>query len=396
VRKALRMSQTSPFFSQVFKYRQTEARSPREDFLSEILAKYLNCVPKNLVWRIIEKSFVPLQLQHGFEELTRGARCEIKTQLRIKSRKILDLVIFSNDQPFIVIESKIFAQFQKHWQVVEQIDNNATDIINIEYDHQLATYGKWLRDANKLTEWPGVVVLLTHGVSAPDDFIYGNLQGYGAVPQHSTWRDLHANILNMLGPITSPAIEPAWKFIGWELCQFLEDQNMGSMDLTSVEIAALNISMGPSRKAIEAFVEISDELWRRKLGLLQNKKRSTALEVGDSRIWSWIYFDDPQRIYLAFGVYFSPVVGNMTTSIPPLPDQEHAFIAVGSDSSTRSGTLPEDWHNVAGDQYVVKPIALNCRLTAERFPNFMLRIVEENWEVIEAVKKQYAIEVAPL
>lgn len=385
------------FFERLFRYRAREKRAPLEDFLSEVLADFLNQAPVDHANTFIENSFVPAELRPKFRDVVNGRSCKARTQARITGGKYLDIIIEIEDNPLIVIENKLWASFQYHVNLRneefnEQENEDVKEKKEIQYDHQLVTYGRWLADVPKPKDWPGVLCVLTHASQPPSDFIPANTARYGAVPYLQLWRSLHGEITKTIGLTEFGPDLPAWRFIGQELRSFLEVNSMTSSDLNPIDISSINVSMSPLRKVTSVFSEIGAELLQRFPDKFVRRGQSNIVELENSRVWGWTYFQGPEKMYLAYGIYFSPVVGQMSTAIPPLADQEQAFLVVGSDShaiNIAEDGLPEGWSRLGDETWLVlKPFPLTNRRNEERFPQFVVRLIQENLEDIDIILEQ--------
>ena len=372
-----------PLFLKLFKYRQSEKRTPTEDFLTEILTDWLSRLSPELRRDFTASCFVPETLRDRFRAMVGTNDLEIRCQVSIANRKSLDMLISSGGLPLIAIESKIAARFQSHRRDTDTPDLEST---SEEYDHQLQTYGRWLASQPMPDGWPGVITLLTHISMPPADFEPFNREGYGAVPHTFFWRTLCARVGNAIGPAINSADEPPWKFIGRELCHFLETNDMNATDLEASEIAAMNVSMAPARRTTELFAEVGADLAQRYPDDINARRRGSGYEVENSRAWGWSYLKGDGDIYVAYGIYFYPFAGHLVELGPAAPPHEQAFIGVGSDKvALPSGqTLPTtSWLGVAENWLVIHPIALSERLTGERLPQFFLRSIDKRMSDVQ-------------
>jgi hypothetical protein len=293
--------------------------------------------------------------------------------------------------PMIVVEVKIGARFQRH-AVDRPAEIGAGPDADAETVHQLASYGRWLREAPSVAGWPGVVSLLTHQVAPPIDFTADNIGIYGAVPHIVHWRTVHAALRRLVGNDDAEPLAPAWMFVGLELCRFLEDQKMSSSDLTSTDIAALNVAMEPSRSLPGIFSEVRTEITHRRPGLLNARKTDWNNEPENSRIWGWTYFEGAGKVYLGYGLYLAPAGGELATAEPPMPEVDHAFLSVGSDIAGLAlshDPVPSGWHAMTERFQFVKPLPLVDRERGERLPTFLLRKLAEEAPAIAALHQGF-------
>jgi len=394
-----------PFLQRLFRYRATEKRTPLEDFLSEVLADFINRAPSAEVEQFILDCFVPAEMRNAFRLMLSNQRIDARTQVRLPDGRRLDLLLEVAGRPIIVIENKTWAAFQMHKRPASGERDGPTDANNgrekadakeqpaAEYDHQLVTYGRWLAGTMMPVDWPGVLVVLTHAARAPLDFIASNVSHYSVVPHIIHWRNVHARLRRLVGPNDEQPSVPAWKFVGQELCVLLERYAMDSSDLSSVDISAINVAMSPLRKLEAVFAEIGAEILQHNPHQLIARGQSLEIQHEHSRFWGWTYFQGAGKLYVAYGVYFAPVTGELATTKPALSDQEHAFVAVGCDERTLDpgpNGFPANWVQVGDGWYVLKAIPLGARRIEERFPQFLARLVQEEFETILAIRDAHA------
>jgi hypothetical protein len=389
------------FFNKLFRYKATEKRTPLEDFLSEILVYFINQAPIDEANAFICNCFVPLTLKNTFFSICDGKRIAARTQVRITGNKCLDILLEIENQPLLIIENKIRAAFQYH-MVANPADeqDDSQDIIKeekeITYDHQLVTYGRWLVETVKPDQWPGIICVLTHASQPPQDFLASNSSRYHVMPHLQLWRNTYTNLKKLIELPGEISVDNSWRFVGRELCAFLEINEMSSSDFSPVEISSVNVAMGPLRKLNVIFAEVGAELLQRFPDRFVRKDQSSHIELENSRVWGWTYFKGPQQMYLAYGVCFSPIVGQFATANPPLADQEQVFIVVGSDKHAMNDDengSPEGWSRLGDETWLfVKPFPLSNRHNNERFPEFVMRLIQENFEgVISILEKDRQI-----
>ena len=145
----------------------------------------------------------------------------------------------------------------------------------------------------------------------------------------------------------------------------------------------------PFQKLDSVFSEIGAELLQRFPEKLLRRRQKHQVELAHTRIWGWTYFQGPNEMYLGYGVYFVPLSGSFSTALPSLPEQEQAFLVVGSDGSAISvndGELSVGWSRLEdGTWLVIKPIPLSNRRNGERFPQFIIRSIQENIDDISKI-----------
>ncbi|MDE4914489.1 hypothetical protein PQI07_27885 [Methylobacterium sp. 092160098-2] len=411
----------SGLLHRLFRYRATEKRTPLEDFLTEVLADFIARAPPPEAEAFVLDCFVPEALRDAFRSIVAGRSIEAATQVRLPDGRRLDLLLQVGGTPLIVVENKTWAAFQMHARRVPErggdqgageaaelpeaapvvadppADAEEGDPPAVEYEHQLITYGRWLASAPKPEGWPGVLVVLTHAAQAPEDFVAGDGARYGVAPQLIRWRELHARLRRRVGAGAADPQVPAWMFVGRELCTFLETHAMDSSDLTPVEIASVNVALGPLRKLTAVFAEVAADLQQRYPDAFSARDRDSAIDQDNGRAWGWTYFKGG-KFYVAYGVYFSPLSGEFATTEPPLPDHEHAFVALGAEERAIDPGpegLPAGWVRIGDGWLLVRPFPLSDRRTGERFPQYLCRLVQDAWPEMLGIKDGREAATAP-
>ena len=358
----------------LFKYREREKRSPLEDFLSEVLAALINSLPRARSVALVRACFVPRLLWTHFDQIAAEGTTLARTQVTTDDRKRLDIVIEIEGRPVIVIENKLYSQFQMHRHhpsegAPQQAGNNIAE--EARADNQLLTYGRWIARMKGREDWPGVIALLTHATLPPSDFV-DHSSSYAAIPHLMHWRGIHSYLSE-----TSPndghlSDDATWFFLLKELKLILEAHQMDSTDMNSRDIAALNIYMSAGRRFKPAMAEISSDILSRYPGEFTPTGASYEIDEDDSRAWGWTYFQG-RKFYVSYGLYFSPIIGDFQQVSPPLPEFEHAFISVGAEANELKlpgDGLPSGWHVARDGYYVVKPLSLSG-MNGRRFPEFI-------------------------
>ena len=375
-------------FDRIFKYRQSEYRSPTEDFITEILAEFIRYAPSPIAMKIVRELFVPIPWRAVFDQESRQGPMDVVTQKWLPGGKYLDLVIGFGGKPFLAVESKINAAFQWHRKPANADSNSNAALV---YQHQLITYGDWLRDDRKACgrNFPGVITLLTHVSPPPDDFTSDNAGIYGAVPHVCYWRQVHARLKQCL---SSPSCDdlPAWVFLAKQLCTFLENQNMASVDLDGRDVAALSLAMEALGQLPAMFAETAKDLCAAH-GELTEKYAKSKVDGAEGLCWGWNYFEDGKDTYLGYGLYFPSVRGSFANAQPPFPEYYQAFIVVGRDNVKLSegvSAIPEGWCDVSG-WMLVKPLALSDRVNDERLPEYFRRQIKDQWQNILTMQKRF-------
>ena len=392
-----------PLFSSLFRYRQTEGRTPTEDFLTEALVGFLRRSPVDLVLEFLSTCFIAEELKQRFFTLANTHLLTFSTQRQLPDRKRLDILVEMDGRAVLVIENKINAAFQNHSKSAVQrgtdrgeaiaVNPEQQTALNGERVHQLESYASWLHDADKPDGWPGLIVILTHSVTPPADIMLAIPAKYGVASHVCYWQRVHNRLRRLVGAPDYDEKSSAWVFIGRELCQFLESNSMGSSEFNSTDIAAINVAMVGAQNAYSCFQEVGSNLLKIHNKVLIKKGQGYDTNPESSKVWGWTYFPGPGEIFVGYGFFFPPLVGEMAGSDPELPDQEHAFIAVGSDStglSAADGTIPGGWSLVNEGWSTIKPFPLTSKGRGESFAQFFLNLISINMPEIQAIHSAFA------
>lgn len=202
------------FFDRLFAFRQREARSPFEDFLTELLAEWLRQV--TLSGRLAEVltglfRLKPEQLgdSENLNALTWETQHIIGPGHRAEGKRP-DLIGRGPDF-FLIIENKIAAGFTQH-----QDDLGESD--------QLSLYAEYRRER---PEPNGGIVLLTHATLPPPDWSHGTIY----------WRDVEQYLRRFPG--RSAATAPsALDYLTRQLTLFLGENGMSGTRITLEDITA--------------------------------------------------------------------------------------------------------------------------------------------------------------
>lgn len=165
----------SSLFKRLLKYQESQSRSNLENYVTEILADYLNRISTiesrlfidNILFNSCSNGdFSSFSESHGLD--SDRFLIEWKTQQSIYVSGVVkypDLLGFINKKPAILIEAKIRAPF------TQRIYNDEEG--NLQKIPQLVDYGKWLSKKNP----DGILILLTYSTKPPDNY-YDNPSPY--------------------------------------------------------------------------------------------------------------------------------------------------------------------------------------------------------------------------
>ena len=94
---------STPFFTRLFRYRTSAAKTPTEDFLTEVLSELISRAPHSIQTELICEAFLPQFIRSNFREITRGQTINARSQMSIEQGRSIDLVIFSGGKPVIAV-----------------------------------------------------------------------------------------------------------------------------------------------------------------------------------------------------------------------------------------------------------------------------------------------------
>ena len=322
-------------YQRLFTYRERQHRSPLEDYLTEALADLLNRMPERAV-KGLTKSWLGQNREEvgDFDRVwPDGASALWTTQRPIDGNRFLDLLLEVDGRPVLIVENKIAAGFQRH---------TSLDEVKVE-QHQLASYGLWLRREADPT-WGGALVLLTHWTPAPDDFLV-SAETYGAKHRSvARWAELSRR----LGTLARQAegLTSAWVQLASEFVSFLKELNMDSELAKSQDFAALQVYVASAdrvRNSIERIWDDAKPIWRP-----VSQQTDIALEITTKYgcVWKFRYLarQDLRNCYLAVGIRF-PELGDHPAYVDPTAGP-YLFAELGSDveNSPLDGLkLPAPW-----------------------------------------------------
>src|SRR5688572_9681217 len=118
-------------YGRLFRYKARPDREPLEDFLSEALADLLGRMPRAEVTAFLDHAFQQSRSASFSSELA-DTKLEWRTQESVPGG-IIDLVLFADGTPRLLIENKTWSGFQDHSTVEEEAN-------------QLHTYCRWLAE----------------------------------------------------------------------------------------------------------------------------------------------------------------------------------------------------------------------------------------------------------
>ena len=313
-------------YSRLFKYQTTEAKSPLEDFSTEILCNFLNRISsdaidkflRKVVFSGMKKEYNTFIKNHKTDD--KDLKIDWETQYSINindATKRPDLLGFVNNKPAILIEVKIGAGFTYRMQQSDDGDTN--------YIYQLEDYGKWLNEKNT----KAILVLLSRFRPPPDDFLYNNKK-YGVKQRnYVTWFHVYRWL----------KLVQEKEYLAQDFIDYLLEQNMANESPTNKDFSELEtfiVSNAGSRIG-NMMLYIKEELEK-------NKKYTSFMLWGKDRkflneyeyyidhesncIEGWVALKFKPKhkdlTYLAWGLYYpTPNIkdewGEYAPNIPKVP-----------------------------------------------------------------------------
>lgn len=333
-------------YAKLFKRRETEARSPLEDFLTEALADVLNRAPREEIAFFVSTHLLPAtgEAQRAWDKFNAGAkakRLRWTTQRPTKDGKYVDLLLEAegNDdtgswRKLLVVENKVMSGLSR--QSVEQADGSpALD--------QLAVYGRWLKAevTGDPPGWEGAIVLLTHACTAPVGF--GRDRATYGVPWQRTcaWHQVWRWLSNKAAT-ASAAGAPSWQVLARELAEFIMENGMASETMTPHDLAVAEVYAPSADRMHASFKRVRMKL-KAFLKDVANRQQSigAVFDASSGIIWEWGYLAAPytpspeHRWYVAWGIRFAAIATRWTSAEPPLPRAAHAFVVLEADEEVQ-------------------------------------------------------------
>jgi hypothetical protein len=133
-------------YSRLYKYRDTPALSPDENYLTEALADLFNRLPPPVRVEFLVRMLPPACSNRLRNTCKDGKKIEAETQVTIivaaSSVKRPDMIVYLDGKPLILFEVKINAALQMHEGRSEEIEHQQrTNTSEPVLRNQLETYG---------------------------------------------------------------------------------------------------------------------------------------------------------------------------------------------------------------------------------------------------------------
>ena len=320
-------------YARLFRYRQTENLSPKENFLTEALADLFNRLPADKQADFLVDAIHPLWEKEVRTRCGRARTVLAQTQVSIVvdgSVKRPDMLISLDDQPFVVFEIKVDAELQRHAVNIE--DGPAVDLTPFDRD-QLATYGLWIA-AQGRDGWPGAVVFITHSTRAPKGF--GADGRAGPIEMAHSWRELGKWLADNLDfdkyTDTSCALAA-------DLYDFLSEENLMPEFMTAQDLAATAVFLPSAANVRHTFETALGEVLRLYPGIRSGSSKLEPWPQGNAYL-GWFYLSRSvnvrgSRFTLSIGVCFGggSALGDEVSDA--LPRHEPFFVVHLGDDNER-------------------------------------------------------------
>ena len=316
-------------YSRLFKYQTTEAKSPLEDFSTEILCNFLNRISSDAIDKFLRKVvFYGMKKEYNtfiknHKTDDKDLKIDWETQYSINindATKRPDLLGFVNNKPAILIEVKIGAGFTYRMQQSDDGDTN--------YIYQLEDYGKWLNEKNT----KAILVLLSRYTSPPDDFMKGGGKYDILLRNYVTWNHIY-QWLKVVHE--NNQYEPYVK----DFIDYLLEQNMANESPTRKDFSALESFIGSNAgKRIKTMMQhIRGELEKKYPSHLNWKKEQSFQKDGYHIVYeeniteSWGHLNSDEWAMLLWGICYPNEEDNLygcRKYCPSLPKVPFVYIAI--------------------------------------------------------------------
>jgi hypothetical protein len=349
------MSHPVSLYSRLFAYRQRKDRSPLENFLTEALCDLLNRLPATEGPEFVADLLLPSddareRWNRRFRDTAHHYFWETQKWITANDQTLcLDLVLFCDRRPLLVVENKVGAAVgQHHASSDDDTGDNRGGLPHRAVENQLQLYGRWLAGQCESLSWPGAIILLTHSTAPPDDFGSGASQ-YGVRWQRvCRWPSIWNWATSRASREAGDGPKPAWQVLAGDLAEFLRERGMTLETPTDRDLAAAEVYIGSADRYKRLFdrmwLEAVRPVWPDYYGHPANEGRvdySSDLGV----LQDWIYVQRPYSPYnwnvwyVGWGIAFPGTSNWWTDAEPPLPARNYAFVCLWSDND-RQQPLP--------------------------------------------------------
>ena len=336
-------------FSNLYPYRERQTKSNLEDWLTECLAAVLKSLSADQ-WCAF------LSLLTGFEASSEGAISQasptVQTQVFAGQFGRPDLVVFVDEQPAIVFESKV------GHSVAEQV--NAAGYKR----HQLHRYAEWMKERRTSALIEQRLIFLTHITQAPEDFLALHPpEGYfGVARQVESWGALARKLLAVTQPEGERA---ASRSLAKALYEMLENEGMANEFPGSSDVAALELFLGHG-STIENLVA---QMWKKasQIANCSNQNREVIgpqIEFGAYSAYRYVNRTKrtPSHTFVQTGLWFPELYSGWNASNLGAYEAHggHVYLLFGSDTEGMFEDIqacPAEWFRPFSDFLTTRPLA---------------------------------------
>jgi hypothetical protein len=246
-------------------------------------------------------------------------RCKCKDAEQIKAEtqvsivaagsvKRPDMIIYLDSKPLVLLEVKVHAPIQNHIREgLEAERPPQAENSEIVFQNQLVTYSNWMSSQwpQNHGNWPGAVVLLTHGTRAPDEFENDGREDNRVIGVTRTWKDIG----RWFGD--TPDLkhsEMARCALASDFNHFLKRQGLMTDFISSRDIAATALFL-PSQKALKHTIDTLIREIDSRYPTLRGGNFKLEFWPEGNAYWAWNYlnhqFDrDGERFWIGIGICF--------------------------------------------------------------------------------------------
>lgn len=343
-------------YTRLFRYRQTESLSPKENFLTEALADLFNRLPADKQATFLVDALHPLWAEEIRARCGRTRVIEAQTQVSIAvdgAVKRPDMIISLDARPFVVVEVKVDAGLQRHAVVSDDVGAaEPAEGRTLDRD-QLTTYARWIA-AQSRDGWPGAVVFITHSTPAPDEF---GADGYsGPIEMTHRWKavgDWLDDNLDFDNP------DDTCGALAADLYEFLSEENLMPEFMTAQDLAATSLFLPSAANVRHTFSAVLKEVSRAHPGARSGSVKVDSWSEANAYI-GWFYLNRGINIRrsafaLSIGICFGGDAALSDEESANLPRHEPFFFIYIADENNRVpitdilSVVPEEWHLIHQD-----------------------------------------------
>ncbi|WP_156898238.1 hypothetical protein [Methylocapsa acidiphila] len=335
-------------YSRLYKYRNTPSAFPAENFLTEALADIFNRLPMPFQIEFLVRMLSASCSKRLRKKCKDVGQINAKTQVCIDvvgSFKRPDMIVYLDNQPLVLFEVKVNAAFQEHKvegpevERLHRADNNEALI-----QSQLKTYSDWM-SSQCSGDWPGAVVLLTHGTQAPDGFEDDGRERNSVIGVTRTWAHVGGWLASNLNLNRS---EMTYCALASDFNLFLEEQGLMTDFMTSRDLAATALFMSSYRALMYTFSTAISAIASK-----YPKSRGGNLHwefwPDGNAYWAWYYLNSKlnppgSKFWIGIGICFPDQRALDCVDPVGIPMHEPFFFVMSDD----------DWHKMKPSEFFSK------------------------------------------